>query len=155
MARLELISFDDAFCRNLLGQFKQYASVPDDSRDALLTSLLKSAVIMVQEYADTPLAVCTYRVTAPVPASGVVRLYMGGGDIVSCQGSDGEFVRYDPLPGGRVQTFIRTGYVRIEYTTAPNAGDRDRLLPTVYRYATALYDGEETDTLDKILREGM
>ena len=30
MPRLELISFDDGFCRSYLEQFKQYASVPDD-----------------------------------------------------------------------------------------------------------------------------
>ena len=45
MPRLELISFDDGFCRSYLEQFKQYASVPDDSRDALLNSLLKAAVL--------------------------------------------------------------------------------------------------------------
>ena len=153
MPRLELISFDDGFCRSYLEQFKQYASVPDDSRDALLAGLLKSAVLKVQEFADTALAVCTYRVTAAVPASGVVRLHMGGGDIVGLEDENGEQVRFDPLPGGRVQTFIRTGTVKVTYETVPNDGDRDRYLPTVFRYGTALYDGEDADTLKKILME--
>lgn len=153
MPRLELISFDDGFCRSCLEQFKQYASVPDDSRDALLASLLKAAIVKVQEFANTALAECTYRVTAAVPASGVVRLYMGGGDITECVDAAGEFVRFDPLPGGKVQTFIRTGTVKVTYETVPNEGDRERLLPTVFRYATALYDGEEADKLNLILME--
>ena len=153
MPRLELISFDDGFCRSYLEQFKQYASVPDDSRDALLASLLKAAVIAVQEFADTALAACTYRVTAPVPASGVVRLYMGGGDIVGLEDENGEQVRFDPLPGGLVQTFIRKGTVKVTYETVPNEGDRERLLPTVFRYGTALYDGEDPDVLKRILME--
>lgn len=153
MPRLELISFDDGFCRSYLEQFKQYASVPDDSRDALLNSLLKAAVLKVQEFADTAIAACTYRVTAAVPASGVVRLYMGGGDIVGLEDGDGQSVRFDPLPGGKVQTYVRSGYVKVTYATVPNDGDRERLLPTVFRYATALYDGEEADVLNRILME--
>ena len=153
MPRLELISFDDGFCRSYLEQFKQYASVPDDSRDALLNSLLKAAVLKVQEFANTALAACTCRVTAAVPASGIVRLYMGGGDITECVDAAGEFVRFDPLPGGKVQTFIRKGTVKVTYETVPNEGDRERLLPTVFRYGTALYDGEDPDTLKRILLE--
>ena len=145
MARLELISFDDAFCRTRLEQFKQYASVPDNSRDALLASLLKAAVIAVQEFADTALAACTLRETAAVPASGIVRLYMGGGDITSCVDDDGEAVSFDPLPGGRVQVFVRERSVAVTYQTVPNEGDQERLLPTVFRYATALYDGQGAD----------
>ena len=153
MPRLELISFDDGFCRSHLEQFKQYASVPDDSRDALLNSLLKSAVLKVQEFANTALVACTCRVTAAVPASGVVRLYMGGGDIVGLEDENGEQVRFDPLPGGLVQTFIRKGTVKVTYETVPNEGDRERLLPTVFRYGTALYDGEDPDVLKRILME--
>lgn len=153
MPRLELISFDDGFCRSYLEQFKQYASVPDDSRDALLNSLLKAAVLKVQEFANTALAACTYRVTATVPASGVVRLYMGGGEIVGLEDREGASVPFEPLPGGKVQLFVRTGIVRITYVTAPNEGDRERLMPTVFRYATALYDGEEQPVLNRILME--
>lgn len=153
MPRLELITFDDGFCRSYLEQFKQYASVPDDSRDALLNSLLKTAVLKVQEFADTAIAACTYRVTAAVPASGIVRLFMGGGDIVELEDGNGEPVRFDPLPGGRVQTFVRTGAVKVTYQTVPNEGDRERLLPTVFRYGTALYDGEDPDVLKRILME--
>jgi len=155
MPRLELISFDDGFCRTYLEQFKQYASVPDDSRDALLHQLLRSAVLRVQEFADTALATCTYRETVAVPANGVVRLYMGGGELVSVEAQDGTEARYDPLPGGRLQMFFRDREAVITYTTQPEEGDRERLLPTVFRYATALYDGEEASVLNSILREAV
>jgi hypothetical protein len=78
---------------------------------------------------------------------------MGGGNIVGLEDRDGESVRFDPLPGGKVQLFVRTGIVRITYETVPNEGDRERLLPTVFRYGTALYDGEDPDVLKRILME--
>ena len=156
MAKLEVISIDQAYCRNLLGQLKQYASVPDDSRDALLDALLRTAVQKVQEFADKALAVTTLRVTAKVPeGSGVIRLYMGGGDVTHCTADTGEEVPFDPLPGGRLQLFVRRGTVQVTYTTRPNEGDRQALLPTVLRYATALYDGEEADALNRILTEAL
>ncbi len=156
MARLEVISIDQAYCRNLLEQLKQYASVPDDSRDALLDDLLVTAVQRVQEYADKALAVTTVRLTATVPASGVVRLYMGGGDVTDCRTDTGDEAAFDLLPGGRLRPLLRPGRtIQVTYTTIPNAGDRHALLPVVLRYATALYDGEEGDALNKILPEAV
>lgn len=156
MARLEVISIDQAYCSNLLGQLKQYASVPDDSRDALLDTLLRTAVQRVQEYADKALAVTTLRLTARVPeGTGILRLYQGGGDVTACKTDSGEEVPFDPLPGGRLQLFVRGATVQVTYTTRPNEGDRQSLLPTVLRYATALYDGEEADALNRILTEGL
>ena len=52
-----------------------------------------------------------------------------------------------------MQTFIRKGTVKVTYETVPNEGDRERLLPTVFRYGTALYDGEDPDVLKRILME--
>ena len=154
MPRLEVISIDQAYCKNLLGQLKQYASVPDDSRDALLDDLLVNAVQRVQEFADKALAVTTVRLTATVPGSGVVRLYMGGGTVTACTTDDGEGVDFTLLPGGRLRPAIRAGRtVQVTYTTTPNSGDRHALLPVVLRYATALYDGEDGDTLNNILKE--
>ena len=65
----------------------------------------------------------------------------------------GEFVRFDPLPGGRVQLFQREIAVTITYTTKPTEGDREALYHTVLRYATADYDGAETKELNAILSE--
>jgi|GEM_PF-3227108 len=153
MAKLEVISVEDGFCRSLLEQFKQYASVPDDSRDALLESLLRSSILLVQEFADKAIVPTTIRQTARVPeGSGIIRLYQGGGDILSVT-VNGEDASFDPLPGGRVQLYVRSGEAQVTYTTVPE--DLTKILPTVFRYATALYDGEEGDTLKKILMEAL
>jgi len=154
MARLEVIHVEDGFCRGMLEDLKQYASIPDDSRDAMLQRILRNAALRVQEYADRPFLETQCRVTADVPmAGGIVQLYMGGGDIDECVDADGEFMRFDPLPGGKVQCFRRGVPVSITYTTRPTDGDREALYHTVLRYATADYDGAETKELNQILTE--
>ena len=155
MARLEVITVEDGFCREMLEDLKQYASIPDDSREAMLTRILRNAALRVQEYADRPFLETRLRVTAMVPeATGIVRLYMGGGDIDGCTDAAGDFVRFDPLPGGRVQLFQRGIPVTITYTTKPTDGDREALYHTILRYACADYDGAETAELNAILTEG-
>lgn len=154
MARLEVISVEDGFCRGMLEDLKQYASIPDDSRDAMLHRILRNAALRVQESADRPFLATTLKVTAAVPeGTGIIRLYMGGGDIVSCQDAGGGSVPFDPLPGGRLLVYKRGVPVSVTYTTVPTDGDRDALYHTVLRYATADYDGAETQELNQILTE--
>ena len=154
MPRLEIIHVEDGFCRGMLEDLKQYASIPDDSRDAMLQRILRNAALRVQEYADRPFLETTLRVTAVVPeGTGIVRLYMGGGDISGCADAAGDFGRFDPLPGGRVLCYQRGIPVTITYTTQPSEGDREALYHTVLRYATADYDGAETQELNAILSE--
>ena len=154
MARLEIVSVDEGFCRSLLEQFKQYASVPDDSRDALLATFLRTAILQVQESADRALIHCTVRQSCIVPsASGLIRLYLGGGTIRSLTGPQMQNVPFDPLPGPYVQTFVRGQAVEVEFDTEPNENDRNRLLPFVFKYGTALYDGEDSSVCASILNE--
>lgn len=154
MPRLEVISVEDGFCRGMLDDLKQYASIPDNSRDAMLTRILRNAALRVQEYADRPFLETTLRVNAEVPAdTGKVRLYMGGGDVSECVDAAGEAVRFDPIAGGSVLLYRRGIPVSITYTTRPSDGDREALYHTVLRYATADYDGAETQELNRILTE--
>ena len=153
MPRLEVISIVKPICPDWLEAFKQYASVPDDGRDALLDTLLRSAILRVQEYADRAIVATNLRLTVDSGTSGVVKLYEGGGEILSVNDETGGEVPFDPLPGHRLQLFVRNVPVVIEYRTQPLEGDAEGLKPTVYRYATALYDGEEQAVLDAILAE--
>ena len=154
MARLEVIHVEDGFCRGMLEDLKQYASIPDDSRDAMLQRILRNAALRVQEYADRPFLETQLRVTAAVPEdTGIVRLYMGGGEIDGCVDAAGDFVPFDPLPGGRLLLYRRGIPVTVTYTTQPTDGDREALYHTVLRYATADYDGAETKELNSILSE--
>lgn len=153
MPRLEVISITKPVCPDWLEAFKQYASVPDDGRDALLNRLLRSALLRVQEYADRAVVGTNLRLTIEVPQDGIVTLYEGGGDVTSVTDEMGGEIDYDPLPGHRLQLNARRGRAVIEYTTHPLEGDTEYLMPTVYRYATALYDGEDQKVLDAILAE--
>lgn len=156
MARLEYISVSETAINGMLTDFKTYASIPDDSQDTYLLKLLRNAVLKVQEYADRAIVECTLRVTLRVPAAtGIVKLYMGGGNIASCTDDSGNSVGYDPLPGGRISTFVRDATVTVQYTTVPSEADRTALLQTVLRYATADYDGAETAELNRIMTEGV
>lgn len=156
MARLEYISVSETAINGMLTDFKTYASIPDDSQDTYLRKLLRNAVLKVQEYADRAIIECTLRVTLRVPAAtGIVKLYMGGGNIASCTDDRGNEVAYDVLTGGRIATFVRDTDVTVQYTTIPSEADSTALLQTVLRYATADYDGAETAELNRIMTEGV
>ena len=153
MPKLELISVEDDFCRGMLEELKQYASVPDDSRDALLNTLLRNAALRVQESADKAILKTKLRLTVQIPTSGIIRLYMGGGDVEECVDEKGESLRFDPLPGGRLQLYRRGGEATVTYKTQPVQAVLDSLRHTVIRYATADYDGATTQELNQILSE--
>lgn len=140
---------------SLLEEFKQYASMPDGSRDAVLRGLLQSAILRVQEYGDKALLECVAKQVVTVPEdSGVIRLYLGGGDVESLKKtSDGNSVPFDPLPGGKLNVFVRGCEVEVVFRTKPVVGELERCKATVLRYATALYDGENTAALNSILNE--
>lgn len=155
MARLVIIRADDTYCHGMLAALKSYASIPDDSQDKMLLGLLRKAALRVQEYADRPFLVTECQVTATVPeATGVVRLYMGGGEVTGCTDAAGEFVPFDPLPGGRLLVYRRGIPVTVTYRTQPTEGDQQALYHTVIRHATADYDGADTQELNRILSEG-
>jgi hypothetical protein len=44
-------------------------------------------------------------------------------------------------------------YVEVTFTTEVNAADYDRLLPVVLQFATAIYDGQDSRTLNSILTQ--
>lgn len=132
-----------------LQTFKQYASVADNGRDALLSSMLTLAVLRVQEVADRSLLACTIRLTDDEAYYGV-RLYQSATEIVSVKDAKGG----EPIwsQEGR-DIYTKADAVEVVYKTAPLASSIDSLLPIVYQYATALYDGEDTRTLANILKQ--
>lgn len=152
---LRVIHIEGADRKELLNELKQYASVPDNSRDALLRSLLRAAILKVQEYADRAFLPTKLEQTAEVDGFGsTVRLYEGGGEVLSFVDADGYEVDYAKVDENLLR--IRepfTGTVKVTYITRPDIGDEEQLKVTVLRYATALYDGEDTETLNAILRE--
>lgn len=155
MARLELITVDETVFEAMLTDFKQYASVPDDTQDEMLLRIIRNAALRVQEYADKAFVRCTVRATLAIPVSGIVRLYLGGGVVSEVKNDRGEAMSFDYLPGGRLQLFAHSGTAQVTYDVEPNQGDIYSLEQAIIRYATADYDGAETDELNRILTESV
>ncbi len=154
MAKLEIIDIVPDYAENFMEEFRQYASVPDHSRDALLRSLVAGAVLKVQEFADRALVECTVRQTARVPENGRFELYLGGGEVISVDvPSSAWTASYTALPGGILRISPTGLDAEVVFKASPKEVDLARLKPVLFRYATALYDGEDTDVLNRILLE--
>lgn len=151
MIRLNLISSDDIRC-DWLQELKRYASVPDDSQDALLRSLMKRAALVVQEYADSSLLACSFRLDVTDNGGSRIRLYQTVSGVTSVTDGNGGSLGYS-LSGGCVSLSVPAETVSITYDTAPDEAEIGRLLPVAIRYATALYDGQDNTELDKIIAE--
>ena len=151
MIRLNLISSDKVRCE-WLQELKRYASVPDDSQDALLRSLMKRAALEVQEYADSSLLACSFRLDVTGNEESRIRLYQTVSEVVSVTGGDGVSLGYS-LSGSYVTLSVPSETVSIIYDTVPDEAEVGRLLPVAIRYATALYDGQDDIELTKIIQE--
>lgn len=151
MIRLTIISAEDIRCE-WLQELKRYASVPDDSQDALLRSLLRRAALEVQEYADSSLLACSFRLDVTDNEDSRIRLYQTVSGVTSVTDGSGRSLGYS-LSGNSVSLSTSSETVSIMYDTVPDEGEVGRLLPVAIRYATALYDGQDNSELEKIIQE--
>ena len=151
MIRLELISSEDIKCA-WLQELKRYAAVADDSQDSLLRSLLKRAALVVQEYADTSVLACSFRLYVSGWDIRTVQLYQTVSSVTKVTDENGFEVPY--AHSGKLLTLMRNcKSVIVEYGTVVNEYEFERLSAVVIRYATALYDGQDKSELDKIIYE--
>lgn len=132
-----------------LEQFKAYAGIADNSQDSLLQAILSKAVLSVQQKADRSLIACTFELSEDEIEGNAVRLYQTVSQVVSVKGRAAELY-WEPR-GHSLRVYSDS--VTVVYKTEPRAGDIDDLLPIVYQYATALYDGEDSKTLASILSQ--
>lgn len=148
MVRLEVIEMAEPEATDL-AKLKAYAAVSDDGQDSVLMMALRRAFDVVQRNADVALLPGRFRICAE-DHPGIVNVYMGG----KVQAvTDGNGLAHSFNQRGRTVSVGTDGYFEIEFTTEVNAADYDRLLPVVMRYATAIYDGEDTKVLNDILKE--
>lgn len=135
-----------------LTAFKQYASVPDDAQDTMLEKLLKQAMLKVQEYSDRALLACTLElVITDVSAGDRVNLYQGAAAVTSVVDEAGGNVDFIFCPDG-LYLHRACKAAKVTYTNTVNEHEADRLLPVVWQYATALYDGAEPKDQAAILK---
>jgi hypothetical protein len=133
-----------------LQQFKAYASVADDSQDSLLNAILTKAVMTVQQKANKSLIACTIELHEDEVEDNTVRLYQTVSEVVTVTDGTGNAAYWQPSARN---LRVYSNEVVVEYKTEPRAGDIDDLLPVVFQYATALYDGEDSRTLANILSQ--
>lgn len=155
MASLKATITESAILLPWLNELKQYAAVPDDSRDQMLSNLLRTAILKVQEYADAALVECSVTQTTHLIDGTVVWLYLGGGVVEGVKNQDGENLPFLAKFDAIFLASPHTGDVRVTYLTVPNPGDIQRLKPVVFRYATALFDGKDSSELGNILNEAL
>lgn len=135
-----------------LEQFKQYASIPDDSRDGVLLKMLKDAMLSVQEYSDTALLPCSFElVVYNVKYYQDIRLYQGGKTVISVKDGDGNDLEYSRI-GNRLRMKQASAVVTVKYSNEINIAEAEKLQPIVWQLATAIYDGEDAKAQAAILR---
>lgn len=150
MIELEIIESNELPVDWMTG-FKAFASVADDSQNALLESMLLRAVLRVQEMADRTILPCRLRLCEDGVENGVVRLYQTVKTIDRVTDAEGNAVKW--TRANRTLSCGMVDNVVVEYTTEATEGNIHHLLPVVYQYATALYDGQDSRTLASILMQ--
>lgn len=137
-----------------LAGFKAFIAANGAETDAFLLSILKRAMMAVQDWEDRTLLAGTATIVASGRENGgdPVLLYGTPDDVESVTGADGNALEYS-LVGRLVLPSYRAASLTITYTTAPVDADLADLMPKVYRYGAALYDGEGSPALAKILQE--
>ena len=146
MVRMEVIQIaePDALALEAL---RQYAAVSDAGQDNVLMLALKRAFYMVQRAADVALLPGTFCVCASDHPR-TVNVYMGG-KVTEVVDDHSVAVSYHQR--GRSVYVGTDRYVEVTFTTEVNQADYDRLLPVVLQFATAIYDGQDSRTLNSIL----
>ncbi len=142
-------------CGPMLDGFRQYLAAPDTGDDRLLKAALKSAMIAVQEWEDRSLLPETVAVVVaarPDPRAPIT-LYRTVSKIVSVTDADGKPLDYSRC-GKLLQVTGPCRNAEVVYETSVDQADVDALLLKVYRVAAARYDGEDAQTINRIIMEG-
>ena len=147
MIRLDVIEIAEP-SKSALDDLKAYAAIATDAQDSLLMSALTTAFDKVQRTADVALLPGRWKVYAEDHAR-VIRVYMGG-RVVSVTDNSGN-VSFNQR-GSRV--YVGTDEaVDVEFTTDVIPANYARYITVVCQYATALYDGQDERTLNRILNQ--
>lgn len=142
-------------CAPHLAEFRQFLGAAEAGNDALIKSVLKSAMVAVQEWEDRsllPETITLIHARRPDPWA-PVRLYRTVDEVTSVKDEDGNDMEYTRT-GNLLQVKRPCRNVEVVYKTKPEAGDVEALLLKVYRVAAARYDGDDARTINQILMEG-
>lgn len=129
-----------------LDELKYYLRIVDNTHDAELAVLLKSATIYVQEYFNTTLVTCSVLQTQPQVDTSF-KLYLNNRTNISVRDYDGNAIAFSVV--GDNLTIEEGKAVKITYDCVPVA-DVEQYAPIVYAIAGANYDGQP-EMIKKIL----
>lgn len=149
MIRTSLISFAEP-AQALLDEFKAEVGATDDNFGQILRNCLVRALCEVQDAADTSLLDCTMKVLDTEVENGSVRLYQSVSGLVSVT-VDGVAADGAVLQGNIVK--VSGSQAEVVYTTEASEGDLMRLKTVAFRYGRALFEGQDSATLNRILSE--
>ena len=154
MIRLDIIECAEPQ-KAQLDMLKQYASVPDNSRDALLKLPLTRAMKTVQDTAGKSLLPCKLKLTVSERAredGNVIKLYHTPDEIISVNSGEDDDIGFT-RDGNLLLLSAYAETVIVTYKTRPDPAQADSLFAVVLQYATALYDGADTEQLAQILSQ--
>lgn len=129
--------------------FKAFASI-SDGQDALYGSLLKTAMLRVGDWEDKVLLPASMALKVWDYGGGRVTLYRGADTVQSVKDTQGNDLPYE-IEGRELTVKASVSAFEIRYSATAGAGDVERFQAKVWRYATALYDGEDAQTCQRIL----
>ena len=132
---------------SLLEKFKRDENIPDSHHDLILQDKLKASMLRIQEYSDRAILHCTVRQEVYAEAGDVVKLYLGGGDVIDVKGEMGEDVDYDIISQSKIKVH-KTSYFTITYKTRPFETDVQALMPVVFRLTAYHYNGGEDSKVE-------
>lgn len=133
-----------------LSMLMKYAAVSDEGQKEILSECLVRAMDMVQRYADKALLPGKWRIVAS-DYHGEIKVYMGG-TVEYVSGRQGQSISHQQF-GNTV--YVGGDYAEVVFTTEVEPAEFNVLLPVVLKYATALYDGEDSKELNAILKEAL
>lgn len=126
---------------------KHHLRIVDDSNDAELVVLLKSATLYVQEYLDTALVSCSVLQEEPKAGTDFM-LFLSDQSNIKVRDYKGNEVSFEQ--SGNCITLSQAASVRISYDCNPTA-DVEHYAQVVYQVAAANYDGQP-DMIAKVLK---
>jgi len=134
--------------------FKAYIGQSGSAADAILAAILLQAMIHVGEYADRGLVAATYELVITERDNNFpVRLYCTPATVLSVTDGEGNNVAFRHASGTRyVEIDQKTETLTITYTTQVDGGAAADLLPKVWEYGKARYEGRDSDAAAVLTR---
>lgn len=134
-----------------IAAWREYASINDTAQAALHKACLKAAMKVVGDWHDVTLLSGSVRIDVTEREDNApVVLYGTPDTITSVKDGAGNALGYTYADGAVTPDGYTAG-VSVVYTTKVNTGTLDDLIVKAWRYATALYDGEDETSLSNIL----